>query len=108
MELKDIQVKLDELKASLLETLTKTQKDEIALQIKTCTDAIEALKLTQVKADDITKLQTSLDEIKAANLANQPVIDAFVANKDKRQSVTKKSFSEAFGEKIEEQAAEFK
>ena len=44
MELKDLEVKLAELKTSLETSLTQKAKDEITTQLKAVTDELKALK----------------------------------------------------------------
>lgn len=104
MEEKDLQLKLDELKSKLEESLTKKAKDEITLQLKTISEQIEALKTAPAKADPaqtkaIEDLSTLLKEVKEAADKNQPVIDAFVAGKDKPTGERKlKSFEQVVAE----------
>ena len=83
MDTKELELKLAELKASLEESLTKKQKAEIELQLKTITDQLQALKESMPKpdaaqADKIKELETTIVDLKKAADANQPVIDAFV------------------------------
>lgn len=89
MELKDLQPKLDELKSALEESLTKAQKAEIEKQIKAVSDEIAEIKKAAGKPDEATSklivdLQGQLKEIKEAADKNQPVIDAFVKDGDKK------------------------
>lgn len=107
--MKDIQAKLDELKSSLEKEITEKQKTEIAAQIKAVSDQIEELKKGQLKADELKALTDRLDAAEQALKDNQPVIDAFVKDGNKRTTSTeKKSFQQAFGEAIEAQVDEFK
>ena len=85
MELKDLELKLNELKTSLETTLTQKAKDEITLQLKAVTDELKALKDAAPKADPkVAELENTIKELKAAADLNQPVIDAFVKNPDKK------------------------
>ena len=103
MELKDLEVKLAELKTSLETTLTQKAKDEITLQLKTVTDELKALKDAAPKADPkVAELENIIKELKAAADANQPVIDAFVKNPDKKIEKQRKSFAEGLTEGIKE------
>ena len=85
MELKDLEVKLAELKTSLETSLTQKAKDEITTQLKAVTDELKALKEAAPKADPkVAELENIIKELKAAADANQPVIDAFVKSPDKK------------------------
>lgn len=86
METKDLEVKLSELETSLEGKLTKAAKAEIETQLKSVKDEIETLK-KGVKLDEATdtlikSLETRLKAAEEAATKNQPVIDAFVINKD--------------------------
>lgn len=101
MELKDLEVKLTELKTSLETTLTQKAKDEITNQLKAISEDVKALKDAAPKADPkVAELENTIKELKAAADANQPVIDAFVKNPPKKTVSEKKSFGDAFSEEI--------
>ncbi len=101
MELKDLEVKLAELKTSLETTLTQKAKDEITTQLKSISDDIATLKAATPKADPkVAELENTINELKAAAEKNQPVIDAFVVNKDRKASTEKKNFGDVFAEEI--------
>jgi HK97 family phage major capsid protein len=108
MELKELEVKLSELKASLETSLSQKAKDEVTAQLKTVTEQIEALKKDIGKPDETTtkklgEIETLLTEVKTALDANQPVIDAFVANKQKGDNNQEpKSFDVVLKESITE------
>jgi HK97 family phage major capsid protein len=96
MEMKDLQVKLDELKSALEESLTKKAKAEIEAQIKTVSESIEALKAELGKpnaetAKTLKELTESLEAVKKAAELNQPVIDAFVHQKSQNQGAEQKA-----------------
>jgi HK97 family phage major capsid protein len=87
MDTKELQEKLDSLKAALEESLTKKAKSEIETQIKAVNEAIDKLKAEMPKADTETadkvkSLEADLKAVKEAAEKNQPVIDAMVVNKD--------------------------
>ena len=103
MELKDLEVKLAELKTSLETSLTQKAKDEITTQLKAVTDELKALKEAAPKADPkVAELENIIKELKAAADANQPVIDAFVKSPDKKVPQQRKSFNEALLEGVKE------
>ena len=67
MELKDLEVKLAELKTSLETSLTQKAKDEITTQLKAVTDELKALKEAAPKADPkVAELENIIKELKAA------------------------------------------
>ncbi len=101
MEMKDIQAKLDELKSSLEGSLDKKQKEAIAAEVKSLTDAIEALKKETVKPDDLKSIKDELKVVQDALLANQPVIDAFVKGEKKTESKLI-TFKDAFAKGLED------
>lgn len=107
MEMKDIQAKLDELKSSLEGSLDKKQKEAIATEVKSLTDAIEALKKDTVKPDDLKSIKDELKTVQDALLANQPVIDAFVKNPREVKSESKivtyeQAFQKAFSDNTDQ------
>lgn len=109
MDTKELQDKLDALKSALEESLTKKQKAEIETQLKTVTDEIKALKDSMPKADTaaaekIKELEATIATLKAAADANQPVIDAFVAQKDVKVETSNKSFVQQLGETLMEKS----
>ena len=67
MELKDLEVKLAELKTSLETSLTQKAKDEITTQLKSISDDIATLKAATPKADPkVAELENTINELKAA------------------------------------------
>lgn len=89
METKELEQKLADLKTSLEGTVTKAVKEQIELQIKEVNKLIEDLKASIPKPDDaqakkITELEETIKSLKTAADLNQPVIDAFVKNPDKK------------------------
>lgn len=87
MELKDLEVKLAELKTSLETSLTQKAKDEITLQLKTISEDIATLKAAKPDTsaqDKIKALEATIEKLQKAADANQPVIDAFVKQPDKK------------------------
>lgn len=97
MEIKDIQMKLDELKSSLEVSITEKQKAEIALQLKSINEDMKAL---QSKGTEIDEIKTKLADAEKAMAANQPVIDAFVKS-ERKQEKRVTTFTNAFAEAVE-------
>lgn len=112
MEAKELQEKLDTIKTALEESLTKKAKSEIETQIKSVSEEIANLKTSIGKPDEATalalkNLQDTLAEIKEAAEKNQPVIDAFVHNKDKNNDPPKhKSLEQVLATSILEKTDE--
>ena len=103
MELKDLELKLNELKTSLETTLTQKAKDEITLQLKAVTDELKALKDAAPKADPkVAELENTIKELKAAADLNQPVIDAFVKSPDRVIEKENKSWEFQVKKTVEE------
>lgn len=81
------EAKLKSLETSLDGKLTTKAKAEVEAQLKSVKDELETLKKSIGKPDEattksITDLETRLKAAEEAATKNQPVIDAFVINKD--------------------------
>ena len=102
MDVKELDVKLSELKSTLEQSLTQKAKDEITSQLKKITEEIDGLKQAKFDPSVISSLEKTIDELKAAAAANQPVIDAFVKSPDKKVENKTVSFNDALQKGIEE------
>lgn len=100
-----LEKKLKQLESALEGKLTKAAKDLVVSEIASVNTTLESLKQSIGKPDAETtkklgELETLLKEIKKAADLNQPVIDAFVVNKDKKP-MAEKSFADNLKEAVE-------
>jgi HK97 family phage major capsid protein len=101
----DIDTRLKTLETTLEGKLTKSAKTMVLAEIKSLQDEVAAMKAagSTITEDRIKQLETALASAKAAADLNQPVIDAFVANKDRHTvPAQQKSFGEVLGDAITE------
>lgn len=99
--MENLEQKLAELKTALESSLTAKQKEALDAQVKSIESKITEMEGKAVKASDLEDMKKALDEVKAALVANQPVIDAFVKG-ERKVSTKKQSFGGAFASAIEE------
>lgn len=107
MDTKELQEKLDALKSALETSLTQKAKEEITAQLKAVTDELKALKDSMPKPDTesaakIKALEEVLAQLKKDADLNQPVIDAFVAAKDRPVNTKAKTFEQNLAEAVME------